>query len=175
MGLAKFTFPSFCRGAISSTPITRSYHPIDEKYWTPTSSPERLGTLHDVYRCRHSTIWRCSITVASVEPIRTREVTSTRGETAAWPQGTLEAVPQPPLHTPATPKSGAVSLERHCSVGELSKLWGFSENTIRRLFRKEPGVLKIAHEETRQKRRYTTMRIPERVAQRVHRRLQGLA
>lgn len=71
--------------------------------------------------------------------------------------------------------ANVLSLERHCSVGELSKLWGFSENTIRRLFRKEPGVIKIVREQTRQKRGYTTIRIPERVAQRVHRRLQGLS
>lgn len=69
----------------------------------------------------------------------------------------------------------SIALERHCSVAELSKQWGFSENTIRRLFRKEPGVVKIAHQETLHKRGYTSMRIPERVAQRVHRRLQGLA
>ena len=72
-------------------------------------------------------------------------------------------------------QTGAISLEHHCSVGELAKRWGWSENTIRRLFRKEPGVLKIVHPETRQKRRYTSIRIPERVAQRVHQRLQGFA
>ena len=81
----------------------------------------------------------------------------------------------PTLFTTDSARSGIVSLERHCSVGELSKLWGFSENTIRRLFKKEPGVLKIVHEGTMQKRRYTSLRIPERIAQRVHRRLQGLA
>jgi hypothetical protein len=36
-------------------------------------------------------------------------------------------------------------------------------------------VVKIAHPHTRAKRGYTTMRIPERIAQRVHRRLQGLS
>ena len=81
----------------------------------------------------------------------------------------------PSLASTATSGVGIVSLERHCSVGELSRLWGFSENTIRRLFRKEPGVLKIVHEGNLQKRRYTSLRIPERIAQRVHRRLQGLA
>jgi len=69
----------------------------------------------------------------------------------------------------------SIALERHCSVAELSKQWGFSENTIRRLFQKEPGVIKIVHQETLHKRGYTSMRIPERIAQRVHRRLQGLA
>jgi hypothetical protein len=31
-----------------------------------------------------------------------------------------------------------VALERHYTVSDLSKLWFFSENTIRRLFCKEP-------------------------------------
>jgi len=70
---------------------------------------------------------------------------------------------------------GLAALERHYTVSELAKLWLFSENTIRRLFTKEPGVVKIAHQQTRQKRAYTTLRIPERIAARVHRRLQGLA
>jgi len=68
-----------------------------------------------------------------------------------------------------------VTLERHYTVSELSKLWSFSENTIRRLFCHEPGVIKIARQPTRIKRGYTSLRIPEMVAQRVHKRLQGLA
>jgi len=69
--------------------------------------------------------------------------------------------------------SSIVALEKHYSVAELAKLWLLSESTVRRLFINEPGVLKLAHEETRFKRRYTTLRIPERIAQHVHRRLQG--
>ena len=68
-----------------------------------------------------------------------------------------------------------VALERHYTVSELSKLWFFSENTIRRLFSREPGVIRIARQPTRIKRGYTSLRIPERVAQRVHRRLQEIA
>jgi hypothetical protein len=68
-----------------------------------------------------------------------------------------------------------IALERHYTVSELSKLWFFSENTIRRLFSREPGVIKIARLPTRVKRGYTSLRIPERIAQRVHRRLQGLS
>jgi len=71
--------------------------------------------------------------------------------------------------------SSIVALEKHYSVAELAKLWFLSESTVRRLFINEPGVLKLAHEETRFKRRYTTLRIPERIAQQVHRRLQGVA
>jgi hypothetical protein len=33
-----------------------------------------------------------------------------------------------------------VALERHYTVSEPSKLWFFSQNTIRRLFSQEPGV-----------------------------------
>jgi hypothetical protein len=79
--------------------------------------------------------------------------------------------------TPERPQNGfaPTEFERHYSVSELSKLWFFSENTIRRLFCQEPGVIRIARQPTRIKRGYTSLRIPERVAQRVHRRLQGFA
>ena len=67
------------------------------------------------------------------------------------------------------------AMERHFTVAELSKRWFFSENTIRRLFSREPGVVKIVRPQTRSKRGYTPIRIPERIAERVHRRLQGLS
>jgi hypothetical protein len=70
---------------------------------------------------------------------------------------------------------GLQALERHYTVAQLSKLWIFSESTIRRLFIREPGVIKIAHQPTKVRRGYTSLRIPERIAQRVHRRLQGLS
>jgi hypothetical protein len=78
---------------------------------------------------------------------------------------------------PERPQNGftAIAMERHYTVSELSKLWFFSENTIRRLFSREPGVIKIARQPTRVKRGYTSLRIPERIAQRVHQRLQGLS
>jgi len=34
---------------------------------------------------------------------------------------------------------GLQAFERHYTVAQLSKLWIFSESTIRRLFIKEPG------------------------------------
>ena len=69
--------------------------------------------------------------------------------------------------------SGPVDLsrEKHYSVVELAQLWNLSDKTIRRMFEKEPGVLQWGNEETRVKRGYTTLRIPETVALRVHRRL----
>jgi hypothetical protein len=70
---------------------------------------------------------------------------------------------------------GLQAFERHYTVAQLSKLWFFSENTIRRLFIREPGVIKITHQPTKVRRGYTSLRIPEQIAQRVHRRLQDLS
>jgi hypothetical protein len=61
--------------------------------------------------------------------------------------------------------------ERHYAVSELAELWSLSENTIRRIFENEPGVLKWGTREGRFKRRYTTLRIPETVLLRVHKQL----
>jgi hypothetical protein len=64
-----------------------------------------------------------------------------------------------------------LGVENHYSVAELAKLWSLSEKTIRRMFENEPGVLQWGSQETRFKRAYTTLRIPESVMLRVHRRL----
>lgn len=61
------------------------------------------------------------------------------------------------------------AIERHYSVQELAKLWNFCENTIRSLFRDEPGVLKIGSGETLHKRKKWQLSIPESVVIRVHR------
>jgi hypothetical protein len=60
--------------------------------------------------------------------------------------------------------------ERHYEPNELAELWGVSAETIRNVFREEPGVLRIAHPNGK-KRKYVLMRVPESVAQRVHKRL----
>jgi hypothetical protein len=61
--------------------------------------------------------------------------------------------------------------ERHYSPDELAALWNLSGDTVRRLFGREPGVLVIQRARSRDARGYRTLRIPESVAQRVHRRL----
>jgi len=61
--------------------------------------------------------------------------------------------------------------EKHFAPSDLAKAWGVSAETIRALFRDEPGVLKIGQNGTRLRRGYKTLRIPESVAQRVHTRL----
>jgi hypothetical protein len=62
-------------------------------------------------------------------------------------------------------------LERHYAPDELSAIWNLSADTVRRLFAHEPGVLVVEHVKTKSKRRYRTLRIPESVALRVHRRM----
>jgi transcriptional antiterminator len=63
----------------------------------------------------------------------------------------------------------ALGLERHYSVAEIAEIWALSEKTVRRMFEDEDGVLKWGIPETRRKRGYITIRIPESVLLRVHR------
>jgi hypothetical protein len=65
--------------------------------------------------------------------------------------------------------SSATALEKHYRVRDLASLWGFSDNTIIRLFTAEPGVIRL--ESGAGRRKYTTLSIPESVALRVHERL----
>jgi hypothetical protein len=60
-------------------------------------------------------------------------------------------------------------VERHFTPEELGNLWKLSADTVRRLFEREPGVLVIERTKTHS-RRYRTLRVPESVALRVHRR-----
>ncbi|PYV66757.1 MAG: hypothetical protein DMG96_41415 [Acidobacteria bacterium] len=70
------------------------------------------------------------------------------------------------------PNSASISpaMERHFSPEELGQVWALSADTVRRLFEREPGVLIIERNRSRT-RRYRTLRIPESVALRVHRRM----
>ena len=61
--------------------------------------------------------------------------------------------------------------ERHFAVGEVGELWKLSPDVVRKLFEREPGVLVLGDHGSRSKRRYTTLRIPQSVVERVHRRL----
>lgn len=63
----------------------------------------------------------------------------------------------------------SVCLERHFTVSEVANMWQLSLDAVRRLFCNEPGVLVIANTKARgSKRRYTTLRIPHSVLERVH-------
>ncbi len=93
-----------------------------------------------------------------------------------------------PLALPGVPFSGGgpvidagdaglpgLAGEQHYSPKEIAQRWGLSETKVRRMFEAEPGVLRIGEPSRRVgrklKRGYYTMRIPESVAVRVHRRL----
>jgi hypothetical protein len=68
----------------------------------------------------------------------------------------------------SAPVVGA-ALEKHYRVGDIAKLWGFCRNTIIRIFRDEPGVVRL--EGLPGKRKYVTLSLPASVALRVHERL----
>jgi hypothetical protein len=63
------------------------------------------------------------------------------------------------------------ALEHHYSAKEIAGLWGLCENSVRELFKNEPGVVRIQRPKSRWKRAYTTLRIPKSVLERVHRRM----
>ena len=64
------------------------------------------------------------------------------------------------------------TFERHLSVEELAELWAVSVDFIRKLFLHEPGTIVFFHQRPG-RRVYRTLRIPESVAARVHRRMQA--
>jgi transcriptional regulator GlxA family with amidase domain len=61
-------------------------------------------------------------------------------------------------------------LEQHYTVAEIAELWAVSEDTVRRLFLSEPGVVLI-HRNRRRTRTYKSLRIPQSVAEQVYKRL----
>jgi hypothetical protein len=61
--------------------------------------------------------------------------------------------------------------ERHYAVAEVGELWNLSADVVRKLFEREPGVFVLGDHGSRTKRGYTTLRIPQSVVERVHRRL----
>ena len=63
--------------------------------------------------------------------------------------------------------------EVHYAPDELAELWGVSAETVRNVFREEASVLRIT-QPNEKKRKYVLMRIPESVAERVHKRLSAV-
>lgn len=98
-----------------------------------------------------------------------------------------QIISQPDLSTAGSPVQSEVSapakngsslegaLERHYSAKEIAQLWGLCENSVRELFKHEPGVVRIQRPKSRWKRAYTTLRIPKSVLERVHRRMSFVA
>jgi hypothetical protein len=78
---------------------------------------------------------------------------------------------KPSPRTPGIERSAILKEERFFTPQELAGLWNVSVQTIREIFQREEGVLKIGRDGTRSRRRYKTLRIPESVAERVQTRL----
>jgi hypothetical protein len=70
-------------------------------------------------------------------------------------------------------KTNIMAAEEHYTPDELAALWGVSAETIRNVFRNEPGVLRVGQANGK-KRKYILMRIPESIAERVHKRLSAV-
>lgn len=62
--------------------------------------------------------------------------------------------------------------EQHYSPAEVSKMWGVSETTVRRLFEDQPGVLRISMprllKAQRKHKPHVRLSIPASVLARVH-------
>lgn len=68
-----------------------------------------------------------------------------------------------------------IAQERHFDVAEIATIWNLSEDKVRRIFQNEPDVMVIeAEPQKHQSRRYRTLRVPESVLTRVHRRLSNV-
>lgn len=70
------------------------------------------------------------------------------------------------------PVTSSPAMEPHYAAKELALLWRLSTTSIIRIFRDEPGVLKIGRDQPRRRRRsYVMLRIPQSVVERVYRRM----
>ena len=58
--------------------------------------------------------------------------------------------------------------EKHYRVSELAELWGLGRETVRKLVKDDPGVIKIR---CGRKKAHTVYSVPESAAQRIHTRL----
>ena len=68
------------------------------------------------------------------------------------------------------------AFEKHYTVDELAAMWGLSDDTVRKLFINQPGVMKIGSPSRlvgrgKYRRRYYTLRIPESIAVSVHKKV----
>lgn len=61
--------------------------------------------------------------------------------------------------------------EKHYTVGEIAERWHVDYSTAQAMFETEPGVLKFGPGERRFKRSHVSLRVPESVMVRVHRKL----
>jgi hypothetical protein len=64
------------------------------------------------------------------------------------------------------------SFERHYRIGDLARLWSLGRETVRKLVKDDPGVIKIR---MGRKKAHTTYSVPESAVCRIHTRLLNTA
>ena len=68
--------------------------------------------------------------------------------------------------------SASLAFEPHLTIQQIAALWQLSEDSVRKLFQDEPGVLEIGQgNKPRKRASYRTFRVPQSVVDRGHRRL----
>ena len=64
------------------------------------------------------------------------------------------------------------AFEKHYRVGELARIWGLGRETVRKLVKDEPDVVRVR---LGRKKAHTIYSVPESVARRIHTRLLNAA
>ena len=64
------------------------------------------------------------------------------------------------------------TFEKHYRISELAQLWGLGRETVRKLVKDDPGVIRIR---MGRKKAHTIYSIPESAARRIHTRLLNAA
>ncbi len=60
------------------------------------------------------------------------------------------------------------AFEKHYRIAELARIWGLGRETVRKLIKDDPGVIKIR---MGRKKAHTVYTVPESAARRIHTRL----
>jgi hypothetical protein len=60
------------------------------------------------------------------------------------------------------------AFEKHYRIGELARMWGLGRETVRKLVKDDPGVIKIR---LGRKKAHTIYSVPASAAHRIHTRL----
>src|SRR5713226_5912427 len=79
--------------------------------------------------------------------------------------------PKVGLEDATGPGPSHVFEERHYAVAEVAAMWNLSVDSVRRIFGDEVGVVVLTNKNRQEKRAYRSLRIPQSVAARVHRKL----
>ena len=64
--------------------------------------------------------------------------------------------------------SPPLAFEKHYRIGELARIWGLGRETVRKLVKDEPGVVKVR---LGRKKAHTIYSVPASAAERIHTRL----